>query len=250
MVQMDGSSRCYGKFANHSNRTEMTFKTLHTLQPNHPEMRSGDISVADIEISEKTKRWQGLAIYDFDFPVKRIFRSNILLIICCVFYLVWWLLAFKPTGAIKGMKTGWLLIPAFAAGLAAIILAVKGIQSASIDVALFPSRLLLWGGITIYLILLAVTRLLFKRPVTTELFLIIGWAVLALSEISALYGVGRFSHGLAAIFAAAIGVVMLISLVCYVLYYSLGDRAGYFDGMVPLLMVVLVMVGISIAIVV
>lgn len=148
------------------------------------------------------------------------------------------------------MKTGWLLIPAFAAGLAAIILAVKGIQSASVDVVLFPDGLLLWGGIAAYLILLAVTRLLFQRPVTTELFLIVGWAVLALSEINVLYGVGRFSHGLAVIFAVVIGVATLISLVCYVLYYNLGNRAGYFDGMVPLLMTALVMAGISIAMVV
>lgn len=191
-----------------------------------------------------------MAIHDFDFPAKQIFRSNILLIICCVFYLSWWLLAFKPTGAIKGIKTGWLLIPAFAAGLAAIILAVKGVLSASIGVALFPSGLLLWGGIVAYLILLAITRLLFKRLVTTELFLIVGWAVLALSEINALYGIGRFSHGLATIFAVVIGVATLISLVCYVLYYNLGNRAGYFDGMVPLLMVALVMTGISVAMVV
>jgi hypothetical protein len=191
-----------------------------------------------------------LVIHDFDFPAKQIFRSNILLIICCVFYLAWWLLAFKPTGAIQGIKTGWLLIPAFIAGLAAIILAVKGILSASIDATLFPSRLILWGSIAAYLILLVVTRLLFKRPVTTELFLIVGWAVLALSEINVLYEVGRFSHGLAAIFAVVIGVATFISLVCYVLYYNLGNRAGYFDGMIPLLMAALVMAGISIAVVV
>jgi len=188
-----------------------------------------------------------LAIHDFDFPAKQIFRSNILLIICCVFYLVWWLLAFKPTGAIKGIKTGWLLIPAFAAGSVAIILAVKGVLSSSVGVALFQSGLLLCGGIAAYLILLAVTRLLFKRSVTTELFLIVGWAMLVLSEINVLYGIGRFSHGLAAIFAVVIGVAALISLVCYVLYYNLGNRAGYFDGMIPLLMVALVMAGISVA---
>lgn len=189
-------------------------------------------------------------IHDFEFSTKQIFWSNILLIICCAFYLLWWLLAFKPNGAIKGMKTGWLLIPAFAAGLAAIILAVKGIMSASIRAALFPSGLLLWGGIAVYIILLAATRLIFKRQVTTELFLIVGWAVLALSEINALYGLGRFSHGLAIIFTVVIGAAMLISLVCYVLYYNLGNAAGYFDGMVPLLMVALVMAGISVAVVV
>lgn len=123
-----------------------------------------------------------MAAYNLNFPAKRIFQSNLLLILCCVFYLVWWLLAFKPTGSIRGMKTGWLLIPAFAAGLAAIILAIKGIQSATTGATLFPNRLLLWSGIASYFILLAVTRLLWKRPVTTELFLIVGWTILALSE--------------------------------------------------------------------
>lgn len=198
----------------------------------------------------KNEEVKDLTIHDFDFPAKQIFRSNILLIICCTFYLVWWLLAFKPTGAIKGMKTGWLLIPASAAGLVAIILAAKGIRSASMNAALFPRGALLWGGIAAYLILLAVTHLLFNRAVTTELFLIVGWAVLVLSEINALYGVGQFSHERAVILTVVIGVATLISLVCYVLYYNLGTRAGYFDGMVPLLMTALVMAGISVAMVV
>lgn len=190
-----------------------------------------------------------MANHDYHFPATQIFRSNILLIICCVFYLTWWLLAFKPSGAIKGIKTGWLLIPAFATGVAAIVLAVKGILSAPVSVSLFPSGLLLWGGIAAYLILMMVTRLLFRRPVTTELFLIVGWAVLALLEINTLYGMGRFSHGLAVIFAVVIGVAMLISLICYILYYNLGDCSG-FDGMVPLLMAALVMSGISVVMVV
>ncbi len=188
-----------------------------------------------------------LAIREFDFPVRRIFWSNLLLILCCAFYLAWWLLAFKPAGAVRGVKTGWLLIPAFVAGLAAIILAVKGIQSASIRVTLFPGGLLLWGGVAAYFILLTVTALLFKRQVTTELFLVVGWAVLALSEINALYGAGRFSHGPAVAFAVVIGVATLINLVCYVLYYHLGARAGYVDGMIPLLMVALVTAGLSVA---
>ena len=188
-----------------------------------------------------------MSIHDFDFPVKQIFRSNILLIVCCAFYLAWWLLAFRPAGAVKGMKTGWLLIPAFAAGIAAVILAVQGIRSAPIEAALFPGGLLLWGGVAAYFILLAVTGLLFQRQVTTELFLIVGWAVLALSEINTLYGTGRFSRRMAAPFAVVIVAAALISLVCYMLYYNLGDRAGYFDGMVPLLLVALVTAGISAA---
>jgi hypothetical protein len=190
-----------------------------------------------------------LQIHDFNFTEKQIFWSNILLILCCAFYLAWWMLAFKPVGAIKGIKTGWLLIPASIAGVAAVILAVKGILSGTITAALFPNGLLLWGGIAAYLILLPVTGLLFRRPVTTELFLIVGLAVLELSEINVLYGTGRFSYSQAIIFVVVIAVIMLINLVCYVLYYNLGAKAGYFDGMIPLFMAALTMAGISVAMV-
>lgn len=186
-------------------------------------------------------------IHDLNYTVKQIFESNISLIVCCLFYLVWWLLAFKPDGAVKGLKTGWLLLPAFIAGLISIILAVKGITSASLKITLFPNEFLLWGGIAAYCVLLAATRLIFKRPVTTELFLIVGWAVLALSEVNTLYGICRFSYGLAVIFTAVIIAAALVSLICYILYYSLGKRAGYFDGIIPLLTIALVMCGISAA---
>lgn len=141
------------------------------------------------------------------------------------------------------------MIPAFAAGLAAVILAEKGVLSAHVDAWLFPRRLLSWGGIAAYLILLVGTRLLFHRQVTTELLLMVGWAVLALSEINVLYGVGLFLHRLSVTFVVVIVVVTLFSLVCYVLYYSLGEWAGYFDGMIPLVIVALVMAGISAAMV-
>ncbi len=188
-----------------------------------------------------------MPIRDLDFPVKHLFWGNLLLIVCCAFYLAWWVLAFRPTGAVRGMKTGWLLIPASGAGLAAVILAVKGIRSSSAG-ALFPGGLLLWGGVAAYLILLLVTGLLLKRQVTTELFLIVGWTVLALSEIDALYGAGRVPRGPAVALAAAAGAAALVSLVCYVLYYRLDARAGYVDGMVPLFAVALVMAGLSAAI--
>lgn len=190
-----------------------------------------------------------MTFHNLNYSAKQIFRGNILLIICCAFYLAWWLLAFKPTGAVRGIKTGWLLIPAFITGLAAVTLAVKGILFESTEAALFPGKYIVWGGIAAYLILLAVTNLLFKRQVTTELLLIVGWAVLALSEINVLYGMGRFSHGLALIFAVVIGAAVLISVVCYVMYYNLGAQAGYFDGMIPLLSAALIMSGISVAMV-
>lgn len=177
---------------------------------------------------------------ELDGPIRQILRGNILLMICCVFYLAWWLLAFKPAGAIKGIKSGWLLIPAAVAGVAAIYFTVGGIGDAEPARALFPAMYIIVGGIAAYVILLVVTLGLFKRPVTTELILIVGWAVMALCEINVLYGTGTLARTAALVFMAIIVIAVLISLVCYVLYYKLDSRMGYYDGMVPLLMAGLV----------
>jgi len=183
--------------------------------------------------------------HDFNFQTRQIFLANLLLVVCCAFYLAWWLLAFKPVNPIKGMKTGWLLIPAFAAGIAAVVFAAKGLGVVAAYPGLFPSGWVLWGGVLAYVVLLAATRFLLHRPVTTELFLIVGWAMLALSEASALFGGGAFSHRIAITFAALIAVGAVISLICYMLYYKLSATAGFIDGMVPLIMAAVVMAGID-----
>jgi len=53
--------------------------------------------------------------------------------------------------------------------------------------------------------------------VTTELILIVGWTVLMLSENS------------------------VISLICYIIYYKLGKKAGFWDGILPLILVTIYM---------
>ena len=174
---------------------------------------------------------------------KQIFIGNVLFIICCAFYLAWWLLAFKPSGAITG--TGWLLIPASLSGLLGVIIVLWGILAKTPENRLFPGSFILWGGIFLFFILLAVTVMLLKRPATSELFLIVGWGMLALAEINALFGMGLFSHRLSVGFILAIGAAIGVSLVCYVLYYHLDSNAGYIDGMIPLLLSALTMAGIS-----
>jgi len=181
----------------------------------------------------------------FHSQAKQVFIGNILFIICCAFYLAWWLLAFKPSGTFNDMKTGWLLVPAVIAGLAGVILAIRGILAGKPAAHLVSGVYILWGGIAVFFILLAVTVFLLKRPVTTELILIVGWGMLALAEIDTLFGTGLFSRGLSMGFIVLICVAVVISLVCYVLYYHLDSRAAYIDGMIPLLLSALTMAGIS-----
>lgn len=182
----------------------------------------------------------------FNTQEKQIFIGNVLFIVCCGFYLAWWLLAFKPSGAVSGLKSGWLLIPAGVAGLSGTVLAVRGIITEPPAVQLISGRHILLYGIAAYLILTLITALPLKRPVTSELFLIVGWGMLAFAQANLLFGTGLFTRGLSIGFLLVIGAAIAISLVCYVLYYRLDIRAAYIDGMVPLLLAALVMAGISV----
>ena len=185
-----------------------------------------------------------MSYFNLNAQAKQILRGNMLIIVCCGFYLAWWLLAYRPAKGIGGLKTGWLLILAFVAGLVAVIMIQRGISQTEMKTMLFSDRYLLAAGVVIYLVLLAVTLLIFKRQVTTELLLIVGWAVLTSSEINALYGSGFLSHNVAVVFTVVIIVSAILSLVCYVLYYSLDSWAGYVDGMVPLLLAAAIMLSL------
>ena len=174
-----------------------------------------------------------------DLYLKKLFLGNLVMVVCGAFYLAWWIVAFRPKGASGGRGTGWtglLLFGAIAAGIVSIVFMARGISTAPPHTAaIFPGRSILWGGIAVYFILLAVTCFLLKRQVTTELFLIVGWAMLELSAINAMYGTGRFGMKTSVLLIVVIGVAVLVSMVCYLLYYKLEAAAGYVAGMIPLI---------------
>ncbi len=178
-------------------------------------------------------------------PARQMLWGDVLLVGCCVFYLLWWALAFKPAGAVKGMKSGWLLIPAFLLGTTAVVMIVRGAGKADAADRFFSPWAVLLAGAVSYAVLLLVTWAVFHRQVTTELFLIVGWTALIFLEVNALYGLEIVSRsGAAALFAAAVAAA-LVSMVCYVLYYGLGARAGYVDGMIPLILAAVFMAALA-----
>jgi len=177
---------------------------------------------------------------------ERILAGNILFIVCCAFYLAWWLLSFRPVNPVVGMKTGWLLIPAALAGVAAVICIIWGVSGVGADKLLFPSWYAIVGWIAGYVVLAVGTWWLFDRPVTSELLLITGWGALALAQVSALAGSGLFSRGTAIVFVVVVAVVIIASLVCYVLYYGLDPWPSYIDGMIPLILTALTLAAISV----
>ncbi|MGN1403937.1 MAG: hypothetical protein ACI4XB_06440 [Ruminococcus sp.] len=176
---------------------------------------------------------------------RQLLKGNLLLVICCIFYLAWWILAFRPVNPIKGFQSGWLLIPAAVCGIAGVILAVQGCRAASGAPLLVPFHVLVIAGVAAYVLLLLVTSAVFHRTVTTELVLIVGWTVLMLAELSAVSGVGVMGHTQAIALAAVAVIVGVASLICYVLYYNLGKTAGFWDGTLPLAFAAIYMVIIT-----
>ncbi|MCD8078028.1 MAG: hypothetical protein LUE63_06600 [Lachnospiraceae bacterium] len=187
---------------------------------------------------------------DFDVPTRKMLTGNLLMILCCVFYLAWWLLAFKPTAPVKGMKSGWLLIPALLLGVAAVWQIGSGSGAVENQMKLLSGTSVLIGGVVAYIILLAGTSVLLKRQVTTELFLIVGWAVLMFLELNALHGMGPFTKIMTVLLLAEIIIAAIVSLICYLLYYNLDRLKGYVDGMIPLLLIMAMMAVVTIRVIV
>ena len=182
-------------------------------------------------------------------PVRQLLRGDVLMIGCCIFYLLWWVIAFRPVGAVRGLKSGWLLIPAFILGIAALAAIVQGAEGTDAAHAFFTGQTVLMAGVLAYVVLLLYTGIALHRQVTTELFLIVGWTALAFLEVNALCSLGTVSRtGAVALFVLAL-LFAAVSMVCYLLFYGLDERAGYVDGMVPLILVGIYMLVLAVLIV-
>ena len=177
-----------------------------------------------------------MSLHSLNGPARMILAGQVLLVLCCVFYLWWWSMAFRPGVSVPRVtgRAGVLLAVTAAYGLGGLVLNMLGLNTIPHGAPRFGGGWLLAGGIAVYAALLLITGVGLHRPVTSELFLITGWAVLELSVCSTLQAAGCFSlpclYGLTAAIAAAFAA----SMVCYVLYYRLPAQAGFYSGMVPL----------------
>ena len=119
--------------------------------------------------------------------MKRILIGQILLIICCIFYLVWWYRGYRPGVVVSrtGGVNGVLLFVTAAFGVAGLICSLTRVQTRA--AYKISPMLIVVGGITLYFALLLITRFVFQRIVTTELFLIVGWIMLEMTVINRLH---------------------------------------------------------------
>ena len=180
--------------------------------------------------------------------IRQVLMGNIFLIICSIFYLSWWILAFKPVRPVTGMRSGWLLLPALVFGAAAVISIIRGIQTAQLQQTIIPAGWILPLAAAVYVLLAVITGRFMNRPVTTELILIVAWAALTLAEVNMLYGTGALPFGTACSFFAVTVLFSLVSMAAYILYYNLDPTTGYIDGMIPLILAALMMGAISAAV--
>lgn len=170
----------------------------------------------------------------FTAPVWEIFAGSLLLLFCSAFYLVWWIISFRPNSS-GGPAGGVFILAALITGAAAIFLTSGGIMSLSQDSKSLPVGWILLGGAVLFLVLLPVTSVLFYRTVTSELIIIHIWTALELSAVTVLYGTGRFGPGRTAALASLVMIAFAAGLICYVLHYRLDETARYINGMIPLM---------------
>jgi hypothetical protein len=172
---------------------------------------------------------------NFTGPIWAIFGGNLLLLSCMLFYLVWWIVSYRPNSS-GGPAGVFSITAALITGVAAIILMSGGITSLSEDSKGFPVKFILLGAAALFFVMLLVTSTAFHRTVTSELMIVHLWAALELSVLAVLYGTGHLGLGRAVILAVLVGIAFIISLICYVLYFRLSGTASYWDGMMPLVM--------------
>ena len=173
--------------------------------------------------------------HEFTVPVWRIFSGNLLLFITIIFYIAWWTTAFRPDRTSSTVSAGFFIALTLLTGAAAIAIKFSGIETLSRVENGYPVEYILLGAIALYIVLLAVTRIAFRRPVTAELLLITIWAALEVSAIAVLHGSNRFSLAQAVtlltltLFATGAGIA------CYLLHYRLDDIYRFWNGLIPLI---------------
>ena len=170
-------------------------------------------------------------------------RGYLSLLVCGLCYLLWWLIAYRPVdgGKPKGMRSRswWLLFPAVGAGLYAVWSIVGG--SYAVDMAYGSTANLKVGliGLAVFIVLFFGTWFGLKRPVTTELILIPGWATMTVIACGALQTAGVFTAAARLVWVIVTLAAALLAFGGYLVYYKLEPKKAYLDGAVPLVLLCL-----------
>ncbi|WP_294157556.1 hypothetical protein [uncultured Selenomonas sp.] len=167
-------------------------------------------------------------------PFRDIVFGQVSLVACCLVYLAWWCVAFRP-GVAAGGRLGYALL-AVTMVLAGVgmSLDIAGLRALWYGAAGRAELRILLAGVLAYPLLLLVTVKWFHRVPTTELLLIVAWAVLETLVVTVLVLAGLAADGAALPCALAIVFATVVGLACYLVYYRLAPWPAFVCGMVPL----------------
>ena len=172
---------------------------------------------------------------------QKILYGTLCLIVCCLFYLIWWSITFHPARTFPSAPKSILFACTLAAGLGGIALLLIGIRELPAARGQLSNLTLAVIGIAAYVILLLVSNRLLHRQVTTELLLIVGWTVLELCVLNSLYRAGGPALPAALVYGILTIAAAVIGLLCYLAYYNLEAMRGFYNGMVPLILFAVIM---------
>ena len=166
--------------------------------------------------------------------MKTIITGQILLILCCIVYLIWWYRGFRPGIYVSraGGVNGVLLLITMVLGFAGVVFSLMPAEK--IREPLVSQVMIVICGIAAYFILLVVTKVFFNRIVTTELFLIVGWTMLETIVADRLYAIGSLGSKSFFAITVIIAIAFLIGIVLYVAYYRMEEMRAFYAAMVPL----------------
>lgn len=166
--------------------------------------------------------------------MKQVVTGQVLLILCCAVYLVWWYRGYRPGVTVSrvGGANGILLAVTALLGAAGIIVSMLPLPV--IRNNMIGQSVILIAGIVLYFLLLFVTRGVFHRIVTTELVLIVGWTTLEMALIDRLYAAEAITRGGFLTMCIVIAAAFLISMILYVAYYRMEEMKAFYAAMVPL----------------
>lgn len=182
----------------------------------------------------------------------KILLGQCLLVVCCVFYLIWWSMSYRPGVQVNkaGGVNGMLLLVTAVSGVVGILFTVNGLRAIPRYKTPMNNMVIIIGGIAAYIVLMLLTSTVFHRVVTTELLLIVGWVVLELCTINILNGAGTLSLRLFTVMLIVLAAAFIVSMILYVMYYRMADMKAFYAAMVPLategfsmLILVIMMIG-------
>ena len=170
-------------------------------------------------------------------PKEFIIYGQVMLIICCLLYCIWWLILYHPyRKPVKSVLINGILFAAMtASGILGIIVSLYGINTVRLIRDSVNELTIIISGAMLYVATLLISRFISKRITTAESFLLNGWLVLELTVCKCLYDSEAIGDIMPVICAIVICTAYGVSIILYQLYFKMKLMAGYIAGAVPLI---------------